>query len=310
MGTVSGVLGSCICNFQVSLNLGDLNSSLLTVARAQLPQVLVTGPAMANAPAVDNDNWNTWMAYVADNNVVPDRYSWHQIGTWEREPDLTVYDFDTMRATYDLPENPIDMNEYAWPSEQNPANSAWYISQLERHDVRGLRANWGGGPDLHNWEASLLYATNSGTGTYYPNGEWQVYKYYAAMSGDTRATTIASPDFQFDVFATTGDIVRILAGTRTVQEPYDIQIVGLTSRGLPDSGTISVRTYRFDWSGPMGEIGDPVDLGLEDYSFSDDTVSLSHGDNSHKVTYPIIHLTSSTVHHTPQSCYQFDRIRL
>ena len=238
--------------------------------RAGLPGTLISGPAMANSPSLTNTNWQTWMQAVAGNHTVPDHYSWHQIGSWEREPDTTVPDFDTMRGTYHLPERQIDVNEYAWPSEQNPANAVYYLSQFERHDIRALRANWGDGSDLHNWMANLVWSTN---GTYYPNGEWQLYKYYAHMTGN-RVTTTASSDLLFDVFGTRdGNSVKIIAGTRTIQNPYEISISGLSDLGLATHGRIDVHTYRFDWTGPQGEIDAPVDLGTETYTYSSNTVS-------------------------------------
>ncbi|KAH8798622.1 glycoside hydrolase superfamily [Xylogone sp. PMI_703] len=241
------------------------------IVRAELPRTLISGPSMANSPSLDNTNWQTWMASIAGNDTVPDHYSWHQIGSWEREPDTTVPDFNTLRGTYGLPTRPIDVNEYAWPSEQNPGNAVYYLAQFERHDIRALRANWGSGPGLHNWMANLVYSTN---GTYYPNGEWQVYKYYAHMTGNRVATT-ASSDLLFDVFATTsGNIAKVLAGTRTVQSPYDISISGLSRLGLPRQGTIKVHTYRFDFSGSEGEIDAPVDLGYSTFSYSSDTVRI------------------------------------
>lgn len=210
------------------------------------------------------------MASVAGNDTIPDHYSWHQIGSWQREPDTTVPDFNTLRSEYNLPERPIDVNEYGWPSEQNPANAVYYLAQFERHNIRALRANWGGGSNLHNWMASLVYSTN---GTYYPNGEWQLYKYYANMLG-TRVATAASADLQFDVFATiSGNTAKVIAGTRTIQSPYEISISGLSSLGLPAGGTVELHTYRFDYSGAEGEIDAPVDLGYSSYTYSSDTVS-------------------------------------
>lgn len=59
----------------------------------------------------------------------------------------------------------------------------------------------------------MIYKTN---GTYYPNGEWQLYKYYTGMTGN-RVETSASGDLIFDVFANTSEnTVKIIAGTRTV----------------------------------------------------------------------------------------------
>jgi hypothetical protein len=225
---------------------------------------------MANAPALDNYNWQTWFQYMAVNDAIPDIYSWHQIGIWQREPDQTVADFETFRANYSLPARPLDLNEYAWPDEQNPASSAYYLAQLERHDIRGLRANWGGGSNLHDFAAALLGRDTSGA--YYPNGEWQLYKYYAAMQGD-RAVTSASDDKLFDAFAVRGDSdVKIIAGTRLTANSYDIAVTGLESTILGSSGVVSVRTIRFDWAGATGQIDAPVDLGTADYTYTDGSV--------------------------------------
>ncbi len=219
---------------------------------------------------MDNENWNTWMSHVAEHSAIPDIYSWHQIGAWAREPDTTIPDFNTLRDRYGLPERPIDINEYAWPDEQNPANTAWYIAQLERHNLRGLRANWGGGGNLHDFMANLVFRDGY---TYHPTGEWYLYRYYAQMTGD-RVTTTASGDRLFDVFATTsGNVAKLVAGTRTVLAPYEIKVTGLTALGLPKKGSINIRTFRFDWAGIQADTGGAVNLGITKHAYSDDTVS-------------------------------------
>ncbi|KAI0205492.1 glycoside hydrolase superfamily [Astrocystis sublimbata] len=224
------------------------------VFKAALPQTDISGPSMANSPNENNDRWRAWCRYVADNDAIPDIYSWHQIGNWERQPDATVPVMDKFKSTYGLPDRPISVNEYATRDEQNPANSVYYISQLERWNLLGLRSNWGGGGQLHDFAANLLGRDSKGT--YFPNGEWHVYKYYANMVGD-RLRTEASKDSLFDVFAVKdGDVVRVLAGTRTSTNAYDIVIDGLGA-----DGTLDVRTSRFDWTGPNGQIGGLVDLG-------------------------------------------------
>jgi hypothetical protein len=40
---------------------------------------------MAASPKPDNTNWTAWLAKAAENQAVPDIYSWHQIGTWSRQ---------------------------------------------------------------------------------------------------------------------------------------------------------------------------------------------------------------------------------
>jgi hypothetical protein len=213
--------------------------------------------------------WQAWLESVAGNDTVPDRYSWHQIGTGSREPDTTIPDFTTLREQYGVPEKPIDINEYAALDEQNPANPVFYLAQLERYNLRGLRANWGSKTDLHDWMANLIYKDSTG---YYPNGEWQVYKYYAAMEGERVATT-ASADRKFDVFATKDEqTIKVLAGTRTIKAAYDITVGGLSAAGLPEKGEVKVKTYRFDWTGPKGKVGSPIAIGEKSYSYSSNKV--------------------------------------
>lgn len=249
--------------------------------RELLPEVNISGPAMAHSPNLTDEKWQEWCAMAAEQDSIPDIYSWHQIGDWEREPDTTVPDFNTLREKHDLPERPIDINEYAWPTEQNPGTSAWYLSQLERHDLRGLRANWGSGSDLHDFLGNLI--ANTSVGQYYPNGEWQLYKYYAEMKGE-RVETKASDDLLFDVFAVSSDEgVRVIAGSRTVQAEYDIVVEGLTRT----SGTVEVRTLRFDWDGLAGAVGPPVDLGKDEYEIVSGRLTLTYDppDNSTAYAY-------------------------
>jgi hypothetical protein len=253
------------------------------LVRSHLPHTLTSGPSMANAPNASDPNWQAWCAAMAGNNTVPDHYSWHQIGA-VLAPDGTVPNFNSLRRTYHLPDRPIEVNEYAWQYEQNPSGAVFYLSQFERHDIRALRANWGSGSDLHDYLANLVGKTNaSGTEVYYPNGEWQLYAYYASMTGQ-RAATTASQDGLFDVFATVdgrgvkgGRQAKVIAGVRTQAAPkaYDVKVSGLSSLGLGGrKGTVDVHTYRFDYTGPFGRVDAPVDLGWSKYAYSDDVVSL------------------------------------
>jgi hypothetical protein len=238
------------------------------MSRNELASTLISGPSTAASPKPDNDKWVAWLAKVATTQTVPDIYAWHQIGTWSREPDTTVPDFNTMKGVHNLPDLPIDINEYADKPEQNPANSVYYIAQLERHNLRGLRANWASGSALHDYLANLVFKSN---GTYHPNGEWQLYRYYAQMGGDRVATT-ASPDLRFDVFATkSGSSVKIIAGTRTIHAPYEIHVSGLQSIGLPTEGSVSVDVLRFDWAGDQGQVGAPVE-STSTFTYSADAV--------------------------------------
>lgn len=226
---------------------------------------------MAAAPSLDNSHWQTWLATIAGNQTIPNIFSWHQIGTGSRQPDTTVPDFNTLKAAHKLPDLPIDVNEYAAKDEQNPATSVYYIAQLERHNIRGLRANWGSTTALHDGLADLV--AKNASGNYIANGEWQLYKYYASMAG-VRLATVASSDRLFDVFATkSSNKVKIIAGTRNKQGSYGIAISGLKSIGLPESGSLKVRALRFDWAGVAGAVGPPVDMGESEVPYTGGSVS-------------------------------------
>lgn len=177
-----------------------------------------------------------------------------------------------------MPERLIDVNEYAWPYRQNPANTAWYLSQFERHNMQGLRANWGSRSDLHDRQADLLGKTEDGK--YFPNGEWWLYKYYNEMKGD-RVATNASADGLFDVFATVSEgMVKIFGGTRTFEDSFDagdylIEVEGLDSAlGFAPDATVQVQSWRFDYEGAQIESGPPVDLGIKAYELTEGTVRL------------------------------------
>jgi hypothetical protein len=124
---------------------------------------------------------------------------------------------------------------------------------------------------------NLLGKTNlddrTGTG-YYPCGEWWVYRYYkSAMTGQRVATT-SSADNKFDVYATRGsaaNTVKVLASTRVNSGTYDIKVTGLSAVGK--SGSVSIRTYRFDYDGLYGQVGAPVDLGVYTHAITNDEIT-------------------------------------
>lgn len=208
----------------------------------------------------ETDGWTTWLT-LSKHNL----YGGYV-------PEDTIAVFSAMRSSRGLPSLPIDINEYATPEEQRPSGSAWYISQLERTNIRGLRANWASYGQLHNFLANLLGQNQDGS--YFPNGEYQVYKYYKNM-GNLRLATASSADRMFDVFATRGtdrDSVKILAGSRLTTDEYDITVEDLSAVGLPESGSVTIRTYRFDWAGQFGRVEGPVDLGVYTHTYSDNKV--------------------------------------
>ncbi|KAG8625522.1 hypothetical protein KVT40_007273 [Elsinoe batatas] len=239
--------------------------------RAGFSELKISGPSLAQPASTSATTWQQWTSHVAANDLIPDIYSWHQL-VISQDPASNLQAFESLRTQNNLPVRPIDINEYAAPEEQIPSTSAWYISRFERLNLRGLRANWASFGELHDYLANLV--GKNGT-EYFPNGDWQLYKYYGGMAG-TRVSTSGSADGGFDVFATKGDVaksVKVLAGNRGNTQTYDLTVNGLTSVGLPASGTVDIRTFRFDWNGPFGDVGAPVDLGVYSHQYSGDQVT-------------------------------------
>lgn len=242
---------------------------------ADLPDVLLVGPSTAFSPTADSDWWHNFAAFISQQGCIPDIYSYHLLDP-SANLRATLDVLAGFRQTYGLPEKPVVVNEYgSLEDEQTPAGSSWYIGQFERHNVAGLRANWAGGIELHDYLANLLGKNSEGA--YVPVGDWQVYNYYTTnMTGQKVATSSSSDDI-FEVFAThegTADSVRILAAVRPVAgiQTYDITVTGLASLGIVDS--VNIHTYRYDDAGWRVEVDGPVDLGIVEHQVVDDQVCL------------------------------------
>ena len=231
------------------------------------------GPSLAYRPSSSNTWWTGYLKYIQANSVVPDQYTWHlEGGTTDTDNDLqtSLSSFNSLRSTYGNPSRPININEYANFGEQVPSGAAWWISRLERYDAIGLRGNWLGGSALHDYLASLLWKTGS---TYYPNGEWQVYKYYKSSMTGQRVQTTGSTDRLFDVYATVGDKVRILSGTRITTGTWAITVKNLSSVGLPTAGNLTIQTWGFNDKGHQGELDAPTNRGLNTHTYTGNTIT-------------------------------------
>lgn len=246
--------------------------------------MLLSGPSLSGQPTTTNTWWTDWLSQIKGNDTIPDQYSWHIEG----DINNAIDDLETNNATmvqllqsYDLPERQANINEYAIFDEQVAAGAAWWISRLERYDTIGLRGNWLSGNSLLDFMASLLgkpdasdnEADATGSG-YYANGEYQVYKYYNLNMTGTRATTTGTGDRLMDVYATVGDDkVRVLTGVRLQTGTWFITINGLSSVGLPESGSLDIHTLGFIDNGHFGEVEAPTDRGYYSHSYSGNSVT-------------------------------------
>ncbi|KAH8771764.1 glycoside hydrolase superfamily [Diaporthe sp. PMI_573] len=236
--------------------------------------VLLSGPASAGEPLTSNSWWQKWASFAASNRSIPDQYAWHMEGGGG---DL-ISAYGGLVATqkqYGLPSKPININEYAVFNEQVPSGSAWWIAQLERINAHGLRGNWLSGSNLHDYLASLLGKTGSTSG-YYPNGDYQVYKYYYQNMTGHRVGTTPSADLKLDAYATVGSSSAIvLVGVRISTGTWTLQLNDLSALGLPTSGTLNVQTWGFPVASDVhyGRVDGPTNLGVYGHAYSGNTVS-------------------------------------
>ncbi|KAF7338897.1 hypothetical protein MSAN_02212900 [Mycena sanguinolenta] len=242
--------------------------------RANLPGVPIAGPSFAGMPSSSNTWWTGFLSTVKAAGTEPDVYTWHLEGS-STDPNNDLQNSQpamvSLLNSFGLPIPEFIIDEYANVNEQNPASAAWWIARFERFNMSGLRGNWLSGANLQDFLAGLLWKSGS---TYFANGEWQVYNYYATSMTGFRVATTGSTDRLMDNFAVVGtNIVRILVGGRLVTGTYELQIKNLSALGLATSGSISVTTRQFSFSGTEGQEGAPTNLGVVVHTYSGNVLS-------------------------------------
>ena len=252
--------------------------------RAAFPNNKIIGPCSSSNPYANNTWLENYLQFIKTNGSIPDYYCWHLELQSGDDLEYTLPAWDALLAKYDLPERPIICNEYAIQSEQQPAGATWWISRLERYNVRGLRGNWLANGS-YDYFAGLLGKPNAGTPVYsatqagyWNNGEYNVYKYYNLNMTGNRVRTIGSLDGLFDIYSTidnSKNAVTMIAGTRLAAGTWDVLVTGLHKIGLPSSGNVDVQTYEFDYTGGVfGNVPYPIDLGIHSHSYSNNKLVL------------------------------------
>ncbi|MFE9428834.1 RICIN domain-containing protein [Kitasatospora sp. NPDC006697] len=238
--------------------------------RSAFPGQLIVGPSSASQPASGNSWWNTYLSYVKANGVAPDIYSWHDEPA---DPVPGTASADSTLAAHGLANTrPYQINEYGAYSQQNPGGAAWYIGRLERSGADGLRGNWASGTGLHDYEANLL--TRNSAGQYLPRGEWFMYRYYGAQTGNIVNLV---PGNGIDGLATKDDTAgnaKVLLGSNGNTGNVTVNLTGLNTTSVVQNGRVRAVVQRV----PDGAAVDgPVTV-------SDSTLSV--GNNAVSVTVP------------------------
>ena len=249
--------------------------------------VLISGPSTSGEPGIGNGWGHAWnqnfASFVKANGTEPDQWAWH-METGGSSMNQAYAGFKDLINKYGLTggKTPVNINEYAVFDEQVPSGAAWWISQLERFNANGLRGNWLSTGQLHDFLASLLSKpgapsqySQTGTG-YYPNAEWQLYKYYATNMTGYRVATDASSDLALDVYSTvdkTKRKVKLIVGVRLQTGTWYVKLDKLSSLGLPSSGTLNIQTYGFVDQGHYGQYNGPDNRGVYGHAYSGDSVT-------------------------------------
>lgn len=120
---------------------------------------------------------------------------------------------------------------------------------------------------------------------YMPAPEYPVYEYYYRNMTGPRLNTTGSANLQFDVYATVDDKVRILAGSQTATGNWTINVNNMSSVGLPQKGSISIRTLAFGGNGHYVPTYGPTDLGVMHYSYFDNKLVISIDQSTNYTAY-------------------------
>ncbi|KAJ5391725.1 hypothetical protein N7509_007215 [Penicillium cosmopolitanum] len=191
--------------------------------------------------------------------------------------------------TYD---GPFMLNEYGNIDHQVPSGSAWNIAQIERANALGLRSNWRGEYELHDYLANIIGKADTypnyeiSDTNYWPCREYQAYQYYTLNMTGYRVRSEMTEDTLGDTYAVVGsDRVRVLAGVRPTTGTWGIVLSGLSAVGLPPSGDLPIRTLRFETGDLYTEVDAPTDLGYYTHSYTDDTLYFVIGQDDPSVAY-------------------------
>ncbi|KAJ4245555.1 hypothetical protein NW762_014064 [Fusarium torreyae] len=237
--------------------------------REKLPSVRITGPSMSAVPSMAHEWWTSFLSHSTLESL-PDQWSWHmENGDDSTDMASAVASFRDLLSKFDISRDlaqDININEYAVYGEQVPSGGAWWIAGLERENAHGLRGNWAIAGALHDFLAGLLSKPNASNDRYaiegegyWPSAEYQVYKYYASNMKGQRLKTTPTADGLLDVYATTeGDVISILAATRSRPGNWDVNLIG-----LPEDTRVKVRTLAFQIADgdKFQQIDGPKDLG-------------------------------------------------
>ncbi|KAF1845871.1 glycoside hydrolase family 39 protein [Cucurbitaria berberidis CBS 394.84] len=267
----------------------QLWSRTYRVLRREVPNVRISGPCFSEGPDINGEWWNEYLAFVKQDNSVPDEWSWHmEQGHGNMSTSMST--FRELLNRYSIPESGIiNINEYGIWAEQVPSAAVWFISQLERENAFGLRGNWTIAGSLHDYLAGLVSKPGAGTEKYsststgyYPTAEYHVYKYYGSEMNGQRLKTSSNDKRDGEAYAVLGtDKVRILAGSRNATGNWAVDVRGGETVGYASGEEVDVRVLEFSAKdNHFDESEGPKELGIRKATWQDGSLRLEiHQEN-------------------------------
>jgi len=204
------------------------------------PEAVISGPDYA--PYSQEMDWKTdvedFLDFCIENDVVPHVLTLHAL---PGDPVVFKGFAEKALADRDITGVTLYINEYSDINEQHPGAAAWYISRLERAEIRGGRAIWPRPNTLFRapvWNISgelnglMFLDTELNLST---TGIWWVYKRYADITGQLVETT-----------ADDNDIIDAVAGVDANDRKLRVLFGANKDDDIPKLGKLTVIIKAFD----------------------------------------------------------------
>ena len=261
------------------------------------PDAVISGPDYA--PYSQEMDWRKdveeFFDFCVENDVVPQVFTLHAL---PGDPVEFKAFGDKVLTDRGISGVSLYINEYSEMSEQHPGAAAWYITRLERAQVRGGRAIWPRPNTIFRapiWNISgelngLMFLDQEFTLS--PTGIWWVYMRYAEITGNF-VRTIASEHDYIDAVAgiDAGDQkLRILLGANNIDEVGNIAIIikeFAAASYLSNNGSVNVKIEKI----PFNE-GNPV---AAPEVIKDESVTLIDGELKLVIHWTDVHAAYAVV---------------
>jgi hypothetical protein len=247
--------------------------------RADDPGALIAGP---NTSYYDPTVMADFLSYAKANNVLPNIITWHELST----SSLQTYPANhaslvSIEQRDGITALPVDIDEYADRYyESVPGEMVQWLAMLESTKAYG---------DLAYWDIADNYS-DTAVRNDEPNGQWWLFDWYGAMTGDTVQVTAPDPATP-DTLQGLATLDRVKKQARIiVADPSGskdtVAITGISSATFGQKVHVSVQSI--GWTGYDGSAYTPVNTAETDATVANGTVDVPLGQLNPAAAYQII----------------------